>query len=88
MITQIQKNLEDSFYKSLGKAGFGQDIVEKYPDKSAEILADWLTEGLKTSKLGPLIRSLGVSLPGYDLECIGAFREAVRRLIEEARDQG
>ena len=88
MITQIQKDLENGFYDSLGKAGFGREVADKYPNRSAEDLADWLTEGLRTSKIGLLIKDLGISAPGYDMECIGAFREAIRRLIEEAKYQG
>lgn len=87
MITQIQKNLEDLFYETLGKAGLGRTVVNNYPNISAKEAAKWLTQGLESSGIGSLIKDLGRSLPGYDMECIGAFHEAVRRLIAEAKNQ-
>lgn len=84
MITQIQKQLENGFYETLKKEGFGNEVITKYKHQSTEELADILTEGMMMSWVGEIITSLGQSLRGYELECKGAFREAVLRLLNEA----
>jgi len=86
VITQIQKNLENNIYKELKTGGVGTTVVTKCPNQSIEELATILTNGLMMSSVGNVINVLDNETEGFGIICKGAFREAMLRVLSEAKE--
>lgn len=86
MITQVQQDMEDTFYDILKKGDVGKTIIENCQHQTIEELASILTEGMMKSYVGDIVKVLdSFDAEGFETICKGAFKAAVLRLLREAK---